>query len=415
MRRDYFFTFLTQLVVLISGFLLFRLSVDYFGENGFSEYALSKRTASFLIPALSMGFGVGIPRFIAYAHAVKGKKNPDAPFIIALLINTGVLLIFSAIFNVFAKSFSLLCFGSPAYENLIFPITVMIFGNTLHSLVYSYYRGQLMMTRANIFQLLNMGLIPPMVFFWGMDDLDEILLCTGIMWTAVSFAFLMSILPKIRLSSISDTVFSSKGIVSYSLMRVPGDFAISGLMALPAFITAYMVGTLEGGYVSFGISIMSMTGYFFAPISTILLPKASQMIAGKKYDELKKHLKLIFFASMGICIPGVLVLEVFSHQIIYLYLGMNSYVLSNIVRAIGLGIIPFVVYILLRSIIDARYRKPVNTVNIFISLVIFLLLSLLSMLFHSGQMYYVILGFVISVAYLGIASFTTVRSIFREV
>lgn len=414
MKRDYIFTFITQFVILLSGVLLFRLSVDYFGEKGFSEYALSKRTASFLIPVLSMGFGVGIPRFIAYAHASREETNPDAPFIIALLINTIVLILFCIIFNVFAKTCSALCFGSSDYVNLIFPITVMIFGNTLHSLIYSYYRGRLMMTKANVLQLLNMGLLPPMIFFMDLGNLERTLLYTGIMWTVVSFSFLLLIFPKLRISRVSDTIISSNRVVSYSLMRVPGDFAISSLMALPAFVTAYKVGTIEGGYVSFGISVMSMIGYFFAPISTILLPKASQMMAGKRYGELKKHLRIMLLASIGICIPGIVLLDVFSHQIILLYLGTNSHELNSIVRIISIGIVPYVMYILLRSVIDARYQKPINTFNIIASLIIFFLLFLLSMLLHAGQLYFIILGFIISMAYLGIASFITVQSIFRE-
>ncbi|MDL2122045.1 MAG: hypothetical protein LWX51_02955 [Deltaproteobacteria bacterium] len=413
LKKDYILTIIVQFMVLASVFLVYKLAAEFLGTDGFSGYALSRRTISLIQSALLMGLGVGIPRYIAYGYANPDQKNPDAYFISALFILAPVVFIFFIFFNLFNGTFSYIFFGSSDYSYLILPITCMIIGNILHALCYSYFRGRLMMMRANLLQAINMGIIPPAVFFLFGKTLSSVLTVTGIIWILISLIFSLFLPVRSRECDPRKMITYAKEIIGYSIMRVPGDFALSTLLALPAILTAHMTGVREAGFVAFGTVVFNMGGYFFAPISTILLPKASHMIARADYEGLKYDLKRMLIFAICLTTLGVMILEIFTDQLIEIYLKENFFETIMIVRVIAIGIVPYAVYILLRSIIDASYVRPINAINIVISLFLFIIGVLLVVLFKMNYIYIVGI-FVISIYVLGILSLFVVRTIFKR-
>jgi len=413
LKKDYVLTIIVQFVVLASGLLVYKLAAECFGTDGFSGYALSRRTISLIQPALLMGLGVGIPRYIAYGYSNPDQKNPDAYFISALFILVPVFFIFFIFFNLFNGTFSYIFFGSSNYSYLILPISCMIVGQIFHASCYSYFRGRLMMMRANLLQAINMGIIPPATFFLFGKSLSTVLAVTGIVWIIISSLAFLFMPIKLGACNPGKLVPYAKEIMGYSIMRVPGDFALSALLALPAILTAHMTGVREAGFVAFGTVVFNMGGYFFAPISTILLPKASHMIARANYEGLKYDLKRMLMSAICLTTLGVVILEIFTSQLIEIYLKKNFFETIMIVRVFAIGIVPYVVYIVLRSIIDANYVKPINVINMIVSLLFFITGVLLIVLFKMNYIYIVGI-FVISIYVLGMLSLFVTRTIFRR-
>jgi len=413
LKKDYALTIIVQFVVLASVFLVYKLAAEFLGTDGFSGYALSRRTISLIQPALLMGLGVGIPRYIAYGYADPDQRNPDAYFISALFILAPVVLVFGILFNLFNGTFSFLFFGSSDYSDLILPITYMIIGSILYSSCYSYLRGRLLMLRANLLQVINMGIVPPLVFLLFGKTLASVLAVTGIIWILFSSLFFLFMPVRLGACDPRKLIPYAKEIIGYSIMRVPGDFALSALLALPAILTVHMAGAIEGGYVSFGIVVFNMGGYFFAPISTILLPKASHMIAKADYEGLKYDLKRMLIFAICLTTLGVMVLEIFTAQIIEIYLKKDFSETINIIRIIAIGIVPYVVYILLRSVIDAGYIKPINAINIVIAVLFFIMGATLILLFDRNYIY--IVGvFTMAVWVLGALSLVATVNMFKR-
>lgn len=413
LKKDYAITLIVQFVVLASGLLVYKLAAEFLGKDGFSGYALSRRAIAFLQPILLMGLGVGIPRFIAYKHASPDHKNPDAYFLSAFLILALVTSVFCFVFNLFNGTFSFLLFGSSNYSYLILPITLMIVGMISHASCYCYYRGRLMMVRANLLQAITLGIIPPTVFFLFGKTLSSVLTVTGIIWIIISSLFFLFMPIRLRDYNLRMLVPYAKEIMSYSIMRVPGDFALSALFALPAILTAHISGVREAGYVAFGIAVLNMSGSFFAPISTILLPKASYMIARANYKGLKYDLKRMLISAICLTALGVVILEIFTDQIIRIYLKENFTETIMIIKIIAIGIIPYVIYIILRSVIDANYVKPINAINIVIAFLFFIISVSLILLFYKNYIYIVGI-FTIAIYVLGMLSLIEIRNIFKR-
>lgn len=413
LKKDYILTFIVQFINLASVFLVYKLAAEFLGTDGFSGYALSRRTISLIAPALLMGLAVGIPKYIAHGYADPNQNNPDAYFISALIILAPVVLIFCIFFNLFNGTFSFLFFGSSDYGFLILPITCMVTGNTLHTLCYSYFRGRLLMLRANLLQIINIGIIPPAIFFLFGKTLSSVLTVTGISWILVSLIFSIFLPIRSVFCSLKKLVPYAKEIIGYSIMRVPGDFALSALLALPAILTAHIAGTKVGGYVAFGIVVFNMGGYFFAPISTILLPKASHMIAKSDYNALKYDLKRMLIFAICLTTLGVVILEIFTAQLIEIYLKKDFFETIVIVKIIAIAVIPYVVYILLRSIIDAGYVKPINAINMIISNLFFIIGAATILLFERNYIYIVAL-FTMAIWILGALSLFATHNIFKR-
>jgi O-antigen/teichoic acid export membrane protein len=371
LKKDYIFTFVAEFLVLLSGILVYKFAATVLGKDGFSEYALSRRTVSFIQPILIMGFGVGIPRYIAFASASSNSKKADTYFIGGICVLSLVALSFTIIVNLFRDKFAFLMLGNSRYYHLIFPISLMLIGFVFHSACYSNYRGRLLMLKANFLQIINLGFVPLFAFAVSKST-RQVLFITGFCWLEISLVFLFFIL-KHQSWERMNILRYTKELIKFGLQRVPGDFGLAAILTLPAIFTAHLAGVREAGYVAFGISILNMAGSVFAPIGLILLPTVSKLISEKNFSTLKSQINKILKITLFFSIIGIIFFETFAVQIIRMYLGKNFINLILVSRVIIVGSLAYNIYISMRSIIDACYVRAINTINIFISLAVSLM------------------------------------------
>lgn len=371
MKKDLLLTFFTESIVLISGLLVYKFAANLVGKDAFSQYALCRRTVSLILPALTMGLTVGIPRYIAYASSNSRYQHRDNYFLAGISILFTSVLIFTGILNIFKSSFALLLFANAEYDNFIFPVSLMLIGLTLHAACYSYYRGRLFMVRANILQLLNSGVIPLIVFIFQ-PDIISVLSVTGLCWIVTSATALLLVFRNLEWHNTKSLISCAKELFTYGIQRVPGDFGMAALISLPAIITAHISGIKEAGYVAFGTTILNMTGAIFAPLGLVFLPKASQLIAGKNMSKLKDYIRKLALLTFLLTLAGLVSFEIFANVIIKIYLGETFGELVLVARIIMSGCLAYTFYVSMRSILDAFYVKSVNTINILVSLTIML-------------------------------------------
>jgi len=304
LKRDFILTFITEFFVLASGILIYKLASHYLDQHGFSEYALSRRSVSFIRPIVIMGLSIGMTRYIAYANVETNNKNADFYFIAAIYIVIVTCSILSMIFYLFRDQIAFLIFGNSKYYYLILPVNLMLIGLALHSLSYSYYRGKIFMLKANCQQIVNFGIIPIAVFF-GLKSTKNILMLTGIGWMIVSSLFIGSILNMVKWKYRGILPYI-KELIVYGVQRVPAGFGLSALLALPATFTVHLSGMQEAGFVAFSTSLLTMTGAAFAPIGIILLPKASQLLASGELREIQTYVIRVLKGTLLLTFVGIL-------------------------------------------------------------------------------------------------------------
>jgi O-antigen/teichoic acid export membrane protein len=405
---EYLPTFATEFIVLISQLLTFKLAAHLLGVDGFSEYTVARRTIMLIYPIAMLGLGVGLPRYIGRA-TVSSDSSLSARYLATAVVSIGATTVLSlALLNLFKPAFAYLFFGDSAYANLIFPLGLMLLGLNVHGIVYGYFRGRLAMKRANLIQLINLGMVPPLAFVVFRGNINHVLEGIGIFTSLVAFCALVFAAP---LENLSIRSTEARELLHYSLQRVPADFAQFALFALPATFATHVRGLQEGGFVAFGVSVLTMMGALFSPIGIILLPRASQMFADGRQDSLRRHVMRIVKYALVVSIAITLLIELFSKPLVNFYLGPSFAPLSSVIRALGWGAVPYALYCILRSLLDAYYNRALNTINNAIALAVFLACSSLSLILKSP--FVVPLSLVGSLVVLGILTVKNAGSILK--
>jgi O-antigen/teichoic acid export membrane protein len=396
--KNYGTTYVTEFLIAGISFLIYPLAARKLGATGFYEYLVALRALSFINPLLLLGTGVGIPRFIALANGENKKSASSGYFVAGLAILCVSMVTMLLPLNIFNGLFSRLIFGSTEYNELVFPLSMMAIGFILHSACYSYYRGCLNMNRANLIQLTNSGILPLLVIIIFGQDVYKTILMNGVACIVFSGIFVFEIFLRM------DRCFGRikpflKELLVYSLPRVPGDLALASLYILPVVLSSNTGGIKEGGIVAFGVAILSKIGFLFSPISIVLLPQASFAMSRMDFQKLARELKKILILSLGLVFGLALIFEVNAEKIIIMYLGDQYINVANPIRIVMIGSLPIVAYTILRSLLDAFYKVPLNGINILISLLILIIGMFVSSMRSSNE---VLVVMVIAIYVLGL-------------
>jgi O-antigen/teichoic acid export membrane protein len=257
MKKDFILTFITEFILIVCLLLSYKLADSFFGQKGFTDYSLTRRVIALLQPVFLVGMHITIPRQVAF-YGRESKQKSSAVFFSAVLILLAGALIFSFFMILFKNQFSALLFDNAAYVKFIFPLTLMMAGMTIHSAVYGYYRGIMLMRKANMIQLLMMGIIPLLAIYFA-AGVAQLLFITGILWIMISLFFLGGIIFNLQFS-FSEVVKSLKQTFNHGVQRLPADLGIAALLSLPVIFFSHAFGTEQAGYLAFSISLLSMIG-----------------------------------------------------------------------------------------------------------------------------------------------------------
>jgi O-antigen/teichoic acid export membrane protein len=381
MRQQLAWTMLTEFFVTVCGILLLKLAATMLGPVGFGEYTLSRRAVGLLYLPLVMGLGIAAPRYIAITRAGALEKFSESAFATATL-TAGLLPIMAValLLNIVPAWGAFVLFGTSDLTHLVPPATIALAGIALHSMVYAIYRGRSEMGLANTMQLVNLGLIPVGVFSLGMSRAESVLAATGAGWLMVSGVALLHVLYRERggwrgFASMREHLAL---LLRFGIPRVPGEFALVGLFALPSLIAVRAHGVVAAGQFSAALSVLTMMSGAFAPVGLVLLPRASAQAATGDLVGLRKLVLRILGGGILLATLGVIVAELLIPPFIRWYFGPAFLPAIPIFRACILGTIPYVVYILMRSILDALDVKAINSRNLIITLAVIVTLCLIN-------------------------------------
>lgn len=412
MKKDYIATFTTEFLILGVGLAVYKLAAVRFGIEGFSEYALSRRTISMVQPMLILGLGVGIPRYLAYRTADSETDSSDSYYAVGVLFLLFAAVLSFTLLNHFKCFFSGLFFGDQAHSHLIWPIALTLSGALVHAACYSFFRGKIQMGKANGLQVQNLAVMPLVSFWFGSTPADVMTVnAYGIL--LVSISTLVCIWSRLKYQK--RLLFScGHTLLSYGVQRLPGDFGLAALMALPATLTAHAAGVTKAGQVAFAISLLSMAGAVFSPLGIMMLPRVSLLRSLQKHNDVVTIVTNIQQVTLGLSLFGTIVFLFFARQLIGIFMKNPADDIVDISRIMMLSALGYCYYVSLRSVIDAYYHKAYVTVNIIISLIVFVVLTgtLLLLQSHYSNILY---AFVIAIMLLGFTTRMTVRKIMMDV
>jgi len=376
---DYFLTYVTTLGLIVAGVLTFRMASQNFGELGLSQYAVMRRAVAFIHPFLAIGLAVSLSRKVA-------ARRFDSPHINQTTYLLGAIVLVCA--SILAVLLPLLLlpswaayavFGRADYSKHAIALAPMIAGMGLHVVCYSQYRGVHSIRLANLVQVMNLAIVP-LVAMTAASSVREAFINSGIAITAISLVAILFQLStnKENIGSIKSAIVS---LIRYGVPRVPGDIAFAALIMLPAAAATHSSNVDTGGLVAFGIMLLTLSQSIVSPISTIILPQATEMLRDGHVGELRTKVVRLLVASMAVTVLGVCVFFAASDFILAMLLGSYAAELPGISRVILLGAVPLNCHVCLRSIIDAGRERAINGRNAFIALTLFVFIAPVTRLF----------------------------------
>ena len=369
------FTFFTSLIIPILMFITIKLAANSMDTNSFGVYNVSRKALSLLSFPLLLGLGISIPRYLSI--------HEKSPSISHSLVLTGyfmmciILISFSFVIILFKAQIAFLIFSDTAYKPLVYPITLSIIGFCIYTLNYSYYRGRLMLNTANVIQILNAGIIPLISILIFNKSLSHILYSMGILWIISSAPHSIIILNKSIQITKKKYVFikSIKTLFSYGFPRVIGEFAMFGFFSIPVIYSAHKVNLEYSGFLSLSFSFFQLFATSYSFIGILMLPTVSRNLLDDKFLTIKKRIDLILLISIFINVLYIIFSFLFLEKIILLFFG-SEYLESNMITLKLLyGLIPYIVFFLLRDVLDAISEFPSNSINLSLSL--FVMIGLL--------------------------------------
>jgi len=369
-------------------------------DISFSEYTLSRRNISFLQPLLMIGLGVAVPRYVS----IYPKRDSFLPASLILMAIVSFLFLIGMTLG--SHFFSMLFFGDLRYQTYILPLCLLLIGYGFHAILYGYLRGKKEVYFSNLIQLLNIGFLPISVLLFT-QNVQLLLWLNALFLLASCMIFGLTIFTQRHIFiDYQSLLEDAKLMLKFGLPRILGDFALLAMLTFPTYIVlSLQKNVVSGGDIAYSITLLNLVGAAFGPLSLVLLPEIGGFLAEKRFDLIKKRFYVFVFSSLLLTLFGYLTFYFFHEFILNLLLGENHRSeIFEIAKIILLGSFGYVIYIILRSFLDAIHVKAKNATNLLIALSIYILLIFYGSFKNvvlSAYIYY----FVIALSVLGLLTF----------
>ena len=372
--RDFGLTAFTELGVLVSGLAIVSLMGRLLGVAALGEYLLLRRVLAWLQPAVQLGMGNALPRYVAYD--ADGPPGQLRRYLAVSVILSGGLAALLAFILYFGRgTFARWLFGSVHLQSLILPLGLLILGLTIHGSAYGYFRGRLALIQANALQICNLVFLPVIVVI-GLAKTQSVALIVGATGLATLFFSTTACTFLLRRSAAGPLGMrgTASKLLRYGVPRVPGDFALGGLLALGPLVAMHFVPISSVTCLLLGISILSAVNASSTPVGTLMLSKVSMMLSQERHSEVRVHLRHLLAATIDVSVFVTIQLIVFADVMLRLWVGPRFDGRAGVARIILLAVPFFLIYGCLRSSVDAASITAYNTSNIFISCMLFIVL-----------------------------------------
>jgi len=382
--RDVFTTGFTSITTILLLIFVTRLLAQGLGTKEFGAYSLARRIVSTIIPFTTLAMGVTLARHLGISMRDSEKRNAY------LLGATGIVsiltLIIIIISFVLTSSISLWIFNSKGYEVLFRYSLLLIVGSSMYNVLYSYYRGLGQMNLANLWNLcvISSGMFVVAIIFANKRVAAKIIFWFSIVYLlSIPFLVYYNIKALKQIKNPKKIKTAVKELIRYGWLRTPGGLAFAGLLTIGPILAPRFGSLKDSGYLVIGQSLFRIMESAIVAFGLVALPKIAQLYADNKEQFLRERIidLLIFIFQIGLF--ATLHLYLWADLIVQIWLGIDFLEAVPLIRIIILALIPYLSYVILRSVIDAVEVRAINTINLFIALV---LASLMAFILGSTQL-----------------------------
>lgn len=405
MKKDYIFTLLTQAIVLISFLLTYKLIAIKYGDNGFSTFSFLKRDITFLIAFLGLGLYTALIKYIS-TEKKQSINLLKSSFIFSVLF---LFLFYVLMIIVDIKSSHLITYYNIDVQ-IILPSFITLAGMYLHNIIYAYYRGMILIFKVNLYEILSKA-IAPFISILFSNNLIDFFFIHGIYQIFIAVVTYMLINKNHLFISIHLFLLNIKKLISYGIRRIGSDLGLNILLILPIVMIS---NNSTVGFIAFLITLLSVTGYFMSPLGNVLLPRVSNLLHQKKFKSTKELIIKINIITIITSLSLQSILYIFKYEILSFFIENISPDMLIAFNYMVLSILPFIVFIIGRNIIDSYYKQGINSINIISSIVIYII-SYYSIEYFALTTEKSVLALLMSLIYLGISTGISILNMLKRI
>ncbi|HKS28650.1 MAG TPA: hypothetical protein VJS44_12560 [Pyrinomonadaceae bacterium] len=369
-----------------------RLYADRFGSDDLSAVLIFRIYSSVLLAVSALGMPIAVQRTTAYLMATPGRAGTSAVVGLAIgLTSIGAACLACTLAAPVIASF----LKYPEASSLWKAFMLLTFTQALATMVslLQIVRGRIL--ESTLVTLASFGVAPVFSLkVWPTASLAFVIIWSAIFAGAAALPSLFSIYRWALLNGIKDMMREARGLLQYGLPRVFAS-AIEPLLdlTLPWLALMWGAGLVEAGSLAIGLALLRPLNPITGVLNLILIPDSAAKAARSETLSQSSQMRRISEWSLHIGLFATLQLTVWCDVLIVLWLGPSYASAGPVVRLITLSLAPSFIYGAVRGIIDGETAKPINTINLLISLVALLAVSASNLILREGI-------FVLAFAYL---------------
>jgi O-antigen/teichoic acid export membrane protein len=362
---------MAELLTVASMVWALRLVESRWGVEGLGEYLNMRRAIPLLQLPCLCGIGLGLCRLVAMSGGERGGEERWRLLGSALAIVAVALSLFMAGVWAAAEPLSRLLLGTAVDPLAMLAVSFCLPGLVLHGVIHGWLSGHMRTPLACLLQWANLGLLPLATIFLAPPGVAAYFAWLGVGWGVFSALVLATILVTDRAGrrNLWPDRKSIVRLLTYGLPRVPTEFLWGAYTALPTLLLIYVAqdprqGLAEVAYLGTAISAVAMLGSGFAPLGQITLPMTSAELHRGDLTGIRRRLVRLTGVTLGLAIALTMVGWLLTPLLLGGYFGPRMLPASPVVRLVLLGGVPYCMYVVLRSFLDALSPFPINGKNI---------------------------------------------------
>jgi len=363
-----------QLTILAANLFIVSLVGKSMGLVAIGQYLLIRRVSAWVLTSAQLGLGLALAREIA--HTVKETElRANQYFAASFLMLIPLLGVMGICAALLPQTISQFCFGSRD-PGLVHGLAYLLMGSVLQAMVFGYYRGLQRMRFANLVQVGVLVVVPLAAteVAWSSRSVLLLIDATGIGMAVLSIGLSIPVLLKSRYHK-SDFVPDARRLLSYGIVRIPGDIANGALLALGPILLSHYTSMDQLSYLLLGITCLTMTSLAFWPVMMMLLAKVSKLLGAGRSEDVKEYVQHLRSAVLQLSFLIMTQALIFAGPLVRWWLGPSYQAGVPVICVIIFAIPGLMYYNALRSVLDAASKTPYNTHNLILSLAFFVVAS----------------------------------------
>ena len=350
-----------------------RLAAHLLGPMGFGHYAIARRFIAAAVPVLTLSMGVAIARNAALVRDPRPRRSVLRAGMALALVPT---LLACAVLLAARRLVGSLVFGGEAPPGLVEATLLFLPGMAVFTVLFAWYRGTGRMGRGNLWQVAVVGVAPAAIAWWSPPGTGVVRFLAWLSLPLYAAAIPLAVFASRRTGRALGTGpllgavpgGALRELARYGIPRVPGGLALACLLGASAFLAPHLATVQDAGYLAVGQAVFALADAALASLGLLVLPRAAQLLAEGRRDFLRSGTSDIAALSVHLGLFAGLQMLVWADTIVLAWLGPLYVPAVPLMRVQLCALVPYLIYTLLRSVVDALETRAINTLNVLIAL-----------------------------------------------